>query len=166
MGFNWNYFLFRTEIQINQINSSSFEHRLHRLKRFFRLHSWLTSVLSVKSVVYKKFTDNLLSMKQLAVKFLHFFPLFLFYICNFYYFCNSYGQGHKKEISKVSEIGARTFREHSGGIYARSWQTPHFPSRQGCGSRKRIPSRSGGILRGFVRPWYLYSFSGKNTFWG
>ena len=36
MGFNWNYFLFRTEIQINQINSS-FEHRLHRLKGFFSL---------------------------------------------------------------------------------------------------------------------------------
>ena len=78
------------------------------------------SVLSVKSVVYKKFTDNLLSKKQLAVKFLHFFPLFRLYLCNFYYFCTHNGQGHKKEISKVSEIGARTFREYSGGLYARS----------------------------------------------
>jgi len=32
----------------------------------------------VKSVVYKKFTDNLLSKKQLAVKFLHFFRFFAF----------------------------------------------------------------------------------------
>ena len=77
-------------------------------------------MLSVKSVVYKKFTDNLLSKKQLAVKFLHFFGFFAFISAIFITFASIYGQGHKKEIPTLSEIGARTFREHSGGIYARS----------------------------------------------
>ena len=61
-------------------------------------------MLSVKSVVYKKFTDNLLSKKQLAVKFLHFFRFFSFIFAIFITFATVMDKDIRKKYQRYLRL--------------------------------------------------------------